>query len=138
MVSKSNLSPGFAIEQWLSDYQEENYTIIRLLRIDKEKDQTYTLAYFECFDEGNENALDIYKFSILNPDEPFGVLTQFDNIEDALTFSENSCGASNEKYVSAGMIRKEYHDYLRQFDFIWQVYTPERKRVDFLKYKLPV
>jgi len=90
---KSNLSLGFPIEQWLSHYKEEDYTVIRWLRIDKEKDQNYTLAYFECFDEGNENALDIYEFSMLNPDEPFGVLTQFDKIEDALNFSENSYGA---------------------------------------------
>ena len=112
---KSNLSLGFPIEQWLSHYKEEDYTVIRWLRIDKEKDQNYTLAYFECFDEGNENALDIYEFSMLNPDEPFGVLNQFDNIEDALNFSENSYGASIEKYVSAGMIQEEYHDYLRQY-----------------------
>jgi len=112
---KSNLSLGSPIEQWLSHYKEEDYTVIRWLRIDKEKDQNYTLTYFECLDEGNENALDIYEFSMLNPDAPFGVLSQFDNIEDALSFSENSYGASIEKYVSAGMIQEEYHDYLRQY-----------------------
>ena len=112
---KSNLLLGFAVEQWLSHYREDDYTIIRWLRIDKENDQNYTVAYFECFDEGNEDFLDIYEFSLLNPDEPYGVLTQFNNSDDALSFSTTAYEASNGKYVSTGMIQEEYQDYLRQY-----------------------
>lgn len=111
---KSNLSLGFAVEQWLGHYREENYTIIRWLRIEKARDQTYAVAYFECFDEDDDNFLDIYEFSLVNPDEPYGSLSQFDNCEDALSFSENVYQASIEKYVSVGMIQEEYRDYLRQ------------------------
>lgn len=111
---KSNLALGFAVEQWLSYYQEEDYVVIRWLRIDKERDQRYTVAYFECFDEGNADFLDIYEFSALNPDEPYGVLTQFDNSEEALRFSETAYEASIGRYVSAGMIQEEYRDYLHK------------------------
>jgi hypothetical protein len=112
---KSNLSLGYAVEQWLSHYRKEDYTIIRWLRIDKERDQNYTVAYFECFDEGNDDFLDIYGFSLLNPDEPYGVLTQFNNSGDALAFSATAYEASNGKYISSGMIQEEYRDYLRQY-----------------------
>ena len=70
------------------------------------------MAYFECFDEGNDNYLDISGFPLLNPDEPYGVLTQFDNVGDALSFSATAYEASNGKYVSAGMIQEEYRGYL--------------------------
>jgi hypothetical protein len=73
------------------------------------------VAYIECFDEGNENFLDIYQFSSLNPDEPDGVLNKFDNSDDALNFSANAYGASNEKYVSDGIIQEEYSDYLHKY-----------------------
>jgi hypothetical protein len=109
---KSNLSLGIAVEQWLGIYKEADYIIIRWLRIDQERDKNYTVAYFECFDEGNEGFLDIYEFSPLNPDELYGVLSEFNNFNDALKFAETLYESSNSKYVSAGMIQKEYSDYL--------------------------
>lgn len=109
---ESNLSLGIAVEQWLGTINEGDYIIIRWLRIDRERDRNYTVAYFECFDDGNEGFLDIYEFSRLNPDELYGVLSEFDNFNDALNFAETSYESSNSRYVSAGMIQEEYSDYL--------------------------
>ena len=109
---KSNVTLGKAVEQWLGYTKEEDYVVIKWLRIDKEKNQSYTVAYFECFDEGNSEFLDVYEFSQLDPDEPYGALNTFDSIDDALIFSTVTYNALNIKYVSAGMIQEEYRDYL--------------------------
>ncbi|OOQ58014.1 hypothetical protein [Mucilaginibacter pedocola] len=101
-----------AVEQWLGVIKEETYTIIKWLRIDKESASQYSVAYFECFDEGEEDFVDIYEFSQLDPDEPFGVINSFDTVEDALKFDDTSYTAMIGKYVSAGSIQEEYLDYL--------------------------
>ncbi len=109
---KSSLRLGKAVEQWLTFTKEQDYVILKWLRIDKEKNDSYTVAYFESFDEGNFDFLDIYEFSLLNPDEPFGVINTFNSVEDALIFSKSTYDASNEQYVTSGMIQEEYRNYL--------------------------
>jgi hypothetical protein len=42
---KTNLRLGKSVEQWLSSNEVENYTVIRWLTIEKEKNETFSVAY---------------------------------------------------------------------------------------------
>ncbi len=106
--TRARLRLGKSLEQWLGVVRETDYTILRWLRIDKESEESFSVAYFESFDEGNEDFLDIYAFSLVDPDEPFGVIHTFSSIADALEFAEATYKASPNKYISAGMIQEEY------------------------------
>ncbi|WP_313533375.1 hypothetical protein [Sphingobacterium athyrii] len=72
------------------------------------------MTYFESFDEGNEDFLDIYAFSLVDPDEPFGAILTFSSIADALEFAEVTYKTFSNKYISAGMIQDEYRDYINR------------------------
>ena len=105
---RARLRLGKSVEQWLGVVQETDYTILRWLSIDKESDESFSVAYFESFDEGNEDFLDIYAFSLVDPDEPFGVINTFSSIAEALEFAGVTYKASPHKYTAAGMIQEEY------------------------------
>jgi len=105
---RARLRLGKSVEQWLGVVQETDYTILKWLSIDKESDESFSVTYFESFDEGNEDFLDIYAFSLVDPDEPFGVINTFYSIADALEFAEVIYKASPNKYISAGVIQEEY------------------------------
>lgn len=62
----------------------------------------------------NEDFLDIYTFSLVDPNEPFGVIHTFSSISDALEFAEVTYKVSPNKYISAGMIQEEYRDYINR------------------------
>ncbi|MCS3556468.1 MULTISPECIES: hypothetical protein [unclassified Sphingobacterium] len=109
---KTNLRLGKSLEQWIGFFEQDDYTILRWLRIDKEKNQVYSVTYFESFDEGNENFLDIYEFSLVDPDEPFGVINTFASTDEAMQFATLKYSASSFKYITAGTIQEEYKDYI--------------------------
>lgn len=111
---QSRLRLGKSVEQLLGDVQEEDYTILKWLSINMEKDKSFSVAYFESFDEGNEDFLDVYSFSLVDPDEPYGVIHTFSSVADALEFAEVTYKASPNKYTSAGMIQEEYRDYINR------------------------
>jgi len=111
---RTRLRLGKSVEQWLDDVQEDDYTILKWLSIDKENDESFSVAYFECFDEGNEDFMDIYAFSLIDPDEPFGVIHTFPSIVDALEFATFTYKASSYRYISTGMIQEEYRDYIKR------------------------
>ena len=108
----ANLSLGKTVEQWLGHQHEGNYTILKWLSIKKERNDEFSVAYIESFDEGSNDFLDIYEFSTLDPDEPQGVINIFSTKDEALDFSVNEYGASMGKFVSQGMIQEEYALYL--------------------------
>jgi hypothetical protein len=107
-----SLRAGKSVEQWLTYNKETDYTILKWLRTDKEKDSTYSVAYFESFDDGDGDFVDIYEFSLLYPDEPFGIINSFDSAKDALDFAIQKYSALKTKFVSAGRIQDEYEIYL--------------------------
>lgn len=111
---RTRLRLGKSVEQWLGDDQEDDYIILKWLRIDREKDKSFSVFYFESFDEGNEDFMDIYAFSLVDPDEPFGVIHIFPGIADALEFANFTYKASSHRYISAGMIQEEYRDYMER------------------------
>lgn len=109
---RTNLRLGKSVEQWLGFKKEEDYTTLKWLSIEK-KNGNYTVAFIECFDEGSSDFIDIYEFSLLDPDEPEGILNTFISIDDALDFAKSKYNASTNKYVSSGMIQEEYKEYLK-------------------------
>lgn len=109
---RARLRLGKSVEQWLGVVKVTDYTILRWLSIDKESDESFSVAYFESFDEGNEDFLDIYAFSLVDPDEPFGVINTFSSIAEALEFAELTYKTFPNKYTAAGMIQEEYRDYI--------------------------
>lgn len=111
---RARLRLGKSVEQWLGVVQEADYTILKWLSIDMESDESFSVAYFESFDEGNEDFLDIYAFSLADPDEPSGLIHTFYSIADALEFAAVTYKASPNKYISAGMIQEEYRDYINR------------------------
>ena len=108
---KTSLRLGKSIEQWLSINNVDDYNVIKWLIIKKEKEEVYNVAYIESFDEGSQDFIDIYEFSTIDPDEPYGIINTFNSIEEALEFSIITYGASSDRFVSTGMIQEEYRDY---------------------------
>lgn len=109
---RTRLRLGKSVEQWLGAAREVDYAILKWLRIDKENDGSISVAYFECFDEGNEDFMDIYAFSLIDPDKPYGVIHTFPSIVDALEFATFTYKASSHRYISTGMIQEEYRYYV--------------------------
>jgi hypothetical protein len=109
----ANLRSGKYIEQWLPSFKHHDYVVLRWIRIDQEKDLRYSISYFESFDEGSEDFFDIYEFSLVDPDEPFGVINTFDTIDEVLKFAVIKYFASIQRFVSVGIIQDEYLNYLR-------------------------
>jgi hypothetical protein len=109
-----NLQLGKSVEQWLSADKRDNYTVLKWLRIDKEKSSTYSVCYFESFDEGNKDFVDIYEFSLLSPDDLGGVVNTVGSVEEALDFAVSNYAASRDRFVSAGIIQDEYSIYLNK------------------------
>lgn len=109
----TNLQLGKSVEQWLGYEKRVDYTILKWLRIDKEKSGEYSVTYFKMFDEGDEDFLDIYEFHTVDADEPYGIITTFKNVKDTLAFSTEKYKCKDDKYVNAGVIQEEYNDYLK-------------------------
>jgi hypothetical protein len=109
---KTNLSLGKAVEQWLGYKDQDDYVVLKWVSIQKERNGDYTIMYIENFDDGNEDFLDIYAFSYIDPDEP-AVINSCKSAEDVLVFALNTYGASFDKYVAQGMIQNEYANYLK-------------------------
>jgi hypothetical protein len=91
----------------------DNYTIIKWISITHERNQFYNVSYLEVFDEGDETFTDIIEFSPLDPDLLSGIVTTFSSIDKMLQFVQDRYNASLVKFVSQGMIGREYLDYLK-------------------------
>ena len=109
---KTHLSLGKTVEQWLGPRKEEDYVVLTWISISKEKNGDYTLMFIENFDDGDEDYLDIYDFSYLDPDKP-AVIHSFESVPETLQFALTTYGASLERYVGDGMIQEEYGNYLK-------------------------
>ncbi|MBA4369540.1 MAG: hypothetical protein C0403_18085 [Desulfobacterium sp.] len=108
------LSSGRSIEQWIGHKNETDYRLIKWLRIDREKTNEYSVTSFEVFDEGNFDFLDIYEFSPLEPDLPYGEITTFDTKEKALDFALKERSAKINEFVGKGIIQDVYAEFLRK------------------------
>lgn len=112
--AKTYLDLGKSIAQFLSYQDEADYIILKWLTIDKGDEKAYSVTYHEVFDEEDEQNFDIGGFLALDPTElPFGVLTEFDTVDEALRFAEQAYGALAHRYVTESMIDEEYAAYLK-------------------------
>ena len=106
-----SLNAGKAIEQWLGVDKRQDYNVLKWIRIDKNK-SLFDVTYFESFDDGDEIFLDIYSFSSVDADEPYGLTSAFPTLTEALQFASTHYGAKPDKYVLDGNIQQEYRAYL--------------------------
>jgi hypothetical protein len=104
------LNAGRPIEQLLDDRLDEGDRIIRFVRIDKEATGEFAVALFESIDEGSAEMLDIYEFTALDPDLPYGDITEFESAEEAIDFCIADLGAVAGRFVNGGVIQDEYRD----------------------------
>jgi len=111
--AQTHLKLGKTIEQWIGAEEKDDYVILKWVTISREKDNLYIVGYTECFDEGNEDFIDIYAFSAVDPDEPFGIFNQFSSALEAIEFSLNKYGLSKDRFLNSGMIQEEYLSYLK-------------------------
>ena len=103
---------GKEAEQWLSCFNEADYTVIRWISVAKEEGQ-FGVTYFESFNEGDENFHDVHEFSVIDPEnEPYGITHLFDSVEAVVAFAVENYDASAEKFVASGMIYQEYAKHL--------------------------
>ena len=103
---------GKQVEQWLSYFNEADYTVIKWISIAEEEGQ-FGVTHFESFDEGDADFHDVQEFSVVDPEnEPYGITHLFDSVEAAVAFATESYGASVNKFVASGMIGEEYKKYL--------------------------
>lgn len=107
---ESNLRQGRSVEQLLSGGNEDGVSVVRFVRIDREPDSAYSVTLFEVLGDGKESFLDIYEFSALDPDLPFGRSKSFHSIEDALKFSCEELSADIGRFVNSGVAQDEYRD----------------------------
>ena len=107
----TRLKLGKPVEQWIGTVDEDDYVILKWLSVEKDRNDGYCVSYFEVYDDGNEDYLDIYEFSALDPDEPDGLTTSFPTPELALGHCILQYDCSYENFVSGGMIQKEYRKY---------------------------
>jgi len=101
-----------AVEQWLPSVFNEDYTVLRWLRIEKTKHGECAVQYITCFDDGDDDFIDISEFSPVNPDEPL-MQDTFGSADDALGFAVQTYQADLCRFVGAGMIQEEYKGYLK-------------------------
>ncbi|SHI39366.1 hypothetical protein SAMN02745181_0026 [Rubritalea squalenifaciens DSM 18772] len=113
--AKQQLTSGRAIEQWLGHQTESGYRALKWLRIDKEPDGGYSVAKYECFDDGNFESLDIYSFGQVNPELPYGEIVDANSPEEALEKARVDFKADGSKYLGPGMIQDAYAEFLREY-----------------------
>ena len=106
----SCLDRGRPVEQLLEERMEGEDRILRIARIDRESDGMFSVAYFEVYDQGSEDAWDVYEFASYDPDMAYGDITQFESSREALAFASSSYGALPDRYVNVGMVQDEYGD----------------------------
>ena len=110
---QTNLNLGKTVEQWLKPSFDviEQSNILKWVEISKEDQQTFTLRLSEVYDEGDEDNLDIYGFSSVDPDDFFEE-TQFQSIEKTLEYIENKLDGQPDKFLNTGMCQEEYRHFL--------------------------
>ncbi|HEX8608499.1 MAG TPA: hypothetical protein VF679_07670 [Pedobacter sp.] len=108
----SSINGGKGIEQWLGYYDNGGETILKWLRIYPENNTECTVMYVECYDQGDLEFLDLYAFTVVDPDEPYGLITTFRSVEEALAFSIAEYAALKDRFVGNGMIQEQYQNYL--------------------------
>lgn len=109
---ESSLNVGKKIEQWLGSYENGGETTLRWVRIYPENKDEYNVMYVECYDQGNLEFLDVYAFTVIDPDEPYGIISTFSSMEEAIAFTIDQYDALKDHFVGDGKIQEEYLNYM--------------------------
>lgn len=104
------LNLGKTIEVFLGRISNDK-SIICYLDIVRTKDTDIELTYYEVYDEGNLEFLDLYSFSSVDPDMDFETY-RFDHIDRVIEFIHERFKVTEIKFVNAGIIQNEYEDLL--------------------------
>jgi hypothetical protein len=103
---------GRSVEQWIGVTNHPDFVILNWIRIDQEKNGTFSVSSFKVFDDGNLDLLDIYEFEPYDPDYPFAIINNFLTYQQVFSFCEETYKCRGDRYVNAGMIQEEYRQYL--------------------------
>ncbi len=109
----ATLNRGKAVETLLDRRLEGAFTIIRWVRLEKERSGQFSVTLFEVFNEGDLDHLDVYAFSAWDPDSPCGNSDLFATVEDALQFAASAYNGCLTKFTNNGVIQNEYADSIR-------------------------
>jgi hypothetical protein len=104
------LKASRAVEQWVGHEDKDDYIVLKWLTIYAEENGDYSVSYFEVFDEGNRNFIDINEFGAIDSDEE--MINTFVTFQEALNFAIREYGCSEDRFVNVGMIQDEYVKYL--------------------------
>lgn len=108
----AQLKLGKPVEQWIGTVDEDDFVILKWLRVEKDRNDGYSVSYFEVYDDGHEDYLDIYEFNALDPDGPSGLTTSFPTPELAIGHCIVQYDCTYDRFVSNGMIQEEYRKYM--------------------------
>lgn len=106
------LNMGRTIEQWIGINQLNDATVINWLSIAKTKNDGFSVSYYQSFDEGSENNLDLYEFNMTDPDS-VGTCTLFPDAKSAIEYALQTYCCKYDRFVNSGMIQEEYKMYLQ-------------------------
>lgn len=103
-----------AIEQWLKVHEDDGFRFINWIRIVQESGGVWCVYNKNVLDIGSINFSDLDEFEeIGDPDAPEGERFQFDDIGEAMDFSE-TLGAKEDQFVPRGGIQSIYLDFVRK------------------------
>jgi hypothetical protein len=104
------LNTGKTIEVFLGRSNDDN-EIISWVDFQKIKNGLYEVTYYEVYDEGSLEWLDLYAFSFVDPDMEFEI-NRFENVEDAIGFIKKRYTSTEPKFLKIGGIQNEYEKLL--------------------------
>ncbi len=102
----SAINRGKSIEQFLGGDGE----IIKWISIRKNTSK-FILSFFEVYDEGDIDYVDIYTFSPVDEDNEDGIEIEFNSLQESIECSLNNYDAQSDKFVNQFVVQDEYEDY---------------------------
>lgn len=104
------LNSGKAVEVFLGRISDDN-EIISWLDLQKTKGNLVEVTYYEVYDKGSLEWLDLYAFSFVDPDMEFES-NQFETVEEAIRFIKGKYKLTKPKFLTRGAIQTEYENLL--------------------------
>ena len=97
---------GKTVEAFLGRINEDK-EIVSWIDLRKTKKGRVKLTYHEVYDEGSLEWLDLYAFTLVDPDMDVETY-KFDSVQDALKFIKEKYNVHEPKFLNSGVIQDEY------------------------------
>jgi len=104
---ESALNREKSVEQFLGSSEGECIAWLEM----RPSTEGVELWHYEVFDDGDENAADLYSFAPTGEGWPEMPVSHHETFADALRAAQQNHGASNERWVNQSVIQDEYLDY---------------------------